>query len=146
MSEEWLKRRFPGLARDGFRVTSSETTVYNCVGWAAEDNRNWWSPEDFELYYWPEGAPRDWSVQAWAAAFATVGFAACDGEEVEEGFVRIAIYGRAGNALHAARQLPSGRWTSKLGKSFDIEHDLHSLAGDTYGEVVLLMRRRIFLG
>jgi len=145
VTEDWLKRRFPRLADDDFRVTSRATTVYNCVGWAAEDDRNWWSPEDFELYYWPEGAPRDWSVDAWAAAFATVGFEPCDGAELEPEYVRIAIYGRAGNALHAARQLPSGRWTSKLGKGVDIEHELHSLTGDTYGEVVHLMRRRIAL-
>lgn len=143
MIEDWLKRRFPRLATDGFRVTSPPTTVYNCVGWVAEDNGNWWSPEDFELYYWPEGVPRDWSVEAWAAAFATIGFQPCDEAGLEPDCVHIAIYGRAGNALHAARQLPSGRWTSKLGKGVDIEHDLNSLAGDTYGQVVLLMRRRI---
>lgn len=143
MSEDWLKLRFPRLVEDDFRVTSEATTVYNCVGWAVEDDRNWWSPEDFELYYWPEGAPRDWSVDAWTAAFAAVGFEPCGGTELEPNYVRIAIYGRAGNALHAARQLPSGRWTSKLGKGVDIEHELHSLTGDTYGDVVRLMRRRV---
>lgn len=88
MTEEWLKRRFPRLAEDGFRVTSDATTVYNCVGWAVEDDRNWWSPEDFELYYWPEGAPRDWSVEAWTAAFTVVGFEPCDGAELEPEYVR----------------------------------------------------------
>lgn len=121
----------------------AEAPFSACVGWAAEDDRNWWSPEDFDLYYWPEGVPRDWSVEAWAAAFASIGFEPCDDATLEPEYARISIYGRAGNALHAARQLPSGRWTSKLGRGVDIEHELHSLAGDTYGEVVLLMRRRI---
>ncbi len=46
-----------------------------------------------------------------------------------------------GLPTHAARQLASGRWTSKLGKAEDIEHDLHDLEGDLYGIVVLLMKR-----
>lgn len=43
---------------------------------------------------------------------------------------------------HAARQLSSGAWTSKLGKDVDIEHDTpDDVAGGLYGEVVQLMRR-----
>jgi hypothetical protein len=45
--------------------------------------------------------------------------------------------------LHAARQLPSGRWTSKLGELEDIEHGLRDLEGDAYGTVVLIMKRPI---
>ena len=44
---------------------------------------------------------------------------------------------------HAARQLPSGRWTSKLGFLEDIEHALHDLEGTEYGAVVLVMKRPI---
>jgi hypothetical protein len=141
--EDWFQRRFPRLKTDGFRITSPRTTAYNCVGWAAEDNENWWSPEDFGLYYWPAGVSRDGSVDAWAAAFASLGFESCGDAELEPDYVRIAIYAHGGTALHAARQLPSGRWTSKLGRSEDIEHDLESLSGEGYGEVVLFMRRRI---
>jgi hypothetical protein len=43
---------------------------------------------------------------------------------------------------HAARQLPDGTWTSKLGKDVDIEHDYpDDVAGGVYGEVVVLMQR-----
>lgn len=42
---------------------------------------------------------------------------------------------------HAARQLASGRWTSKLGKLEDIDHALHDLEGMLYGAVVLFMKR-----
>ncbi|MCI0637958.1 MAG: hypothetical protein L0Y72_23715 [Gemmataceae bacterium] len=38
---------------------------------------------------------------------------------------------------HAARQLPTGRWSSKLGPSEDIEHDLHALEGEIYGTIAL---------
>lgn len=51
---------------------------------------------------------------------------------------------------HVARQLPDGRWTSKLGPDEDIEHnDLHALEGDVgvyplcYGVVIRFMRRPI---
>jgi hypothetical protein len=43
--------------------------------------------------------------------------------------------------LYAARQLPNGRWTSKLGEWEDIEHALHDLTGMVYGSVVLVMKR-----
>ena len=46
-----------------------------------------------------------------------------------------------GVPTHAARQLASGLWTSKLGHSEDIEHDLRALEGDTYGMVALLLKR-----
>jgi len=45
--------------------------------------------------------------------------------------------------LHAARQLPEGRWTSKLGELEDIEHALHDLTGTVYGSVVLVMKRAL---
>jgi hypothetical protein len=74
LSEEWLSRRFPRLGTTQFRVTSPRTSTYNCAGWAAGDDQRWWSHEEFELYYWPEGAPREGTVEAWTAAFATLGF------------------------------------------------------------------------
>jgi hypothetical protein len=44
---------------------------------------------------------------------------------------------------HAARQLLTGRWTSKLGKMEDIEHGLRDLEGTVYGTVVLIMKRAL---
>lgn len=35
----------------------------------------------------------------------------------------------------------AARWTSKLGFSEDIEHDLLAVSGDLYGSVVLLLKR-----
>jgi hypothetical protein len=46
-----------------------------------------------------------------------------------------------GVPTHAARLLPSGLWTSKLGEWEDIEHDLLALEGDVYGTVALLLKR-----
>jgi hypothetical protein len=70
------------------------------------------------------------------AAFATLGYEPCEGEAVEPGWERIALYGTADGVLtHAARQLLNGRWTSKLGCWEDIEHGLHDLEGEAYGTV-----------
>lgn len=59
------------------------------------------------------------------------------------GFQKVAFFvGANGVPTHAARQLPSGLWTSKLGEWEDIEHTLHALEGDIYGTVALLLKRR----
>ena len=46
-----------------------------------------------------------------------------------------------GVPLHAARHVPSGRWTSKLGELEDIEHALDGLEGTEYCSVVQIMKR-----
>ena len=63
------------------------------------------------------------TLAAFIAAYATIGFEPCDDGQPEAGFEKIAIYvDDAGEPVHAARQLPSGVWTSKLGGANDIEH------------------------
>jgi hypothetical protein len=47
----------------------------------------------------------------------------------------------AGIPTHAARQLASGQWTSKLGQAEDIEHELRALEGEIYGVVALILKR-----
>jgi hypothetical protein len=47
----------------------------------------------------------------------------------------------AGIPTHAARQLTSGAWTSKLGNAADIEHELRALEGEIYGVVALILKR-----
>jgi hypothetical protein len=64
---------------------------------------------------------------------------------VEPGYEKVALFALAGVPKHAARQLPSGRWVSKLGPSEDIEHALHDLTGMVYGSVVLVMKRPVAL-
>jgi hypothetical protein len=63
---------------------------------------------------------------------------------VEPGFEKVALIVDArGVPTHAARQLPTGRWTSNLGAWEDIEHELHALEGHAYGIVALLLTRQI---
>jgi hypothetical protein len=141
-----VEARFPGLETSSFGVTSPATRDYNCIAWAAGDTAHWWWPDldpENDAIYWPPGVPLEESPDAFAAAFATLGYVPCSGEEPEHGFERVALFANAGVATHAARQLPGGRWTSKLGRREDIEHDLHAVSGEVYGTVVLLLKRPI---
>ena len=68
----------------------------------------------------------------------------CDDGALEDGFEKVAIYALSFTVTHMARQLASGRWTSKLGELEDIEHETPAeLEGDIYGIVVQYMRRAI---
>ena len=78
------------------------------------------------------------------AAFASLGYPVCAGEDLEAGYERIALFADGdGRPTHAARQLLNGRWSSKLGKAEDIEHGLHDLEGALYGSVVLILKRLV---
>jgi hypothetical protein len=132
---------FPRLTPKNHRVTSPAAAEYNCVAWAAEDTRHWWQPG----LYWPAQAPEgEFGIAALEQAFVSLGYAPCNDGTLEAGFQKIAFYGSSWFYTHVARQLPTGKWTSKLGKAEDIEHDTpDDVAGGLYGEVALFMRRRI---
>ena len=135
---------FPGLATSGFRVTSPHTASYNCIAWAAGDAERWWWPDAFGLYYWPSCAPRHETLEAFEAAYASLGFEGCEFDAFEEGFEKVALFAdEKGKPTHASRQLPNGKWTSKCGKLEDIEHELKAIAGDTYGQAVRYLRRSL---
>ncbi len=135
---------FPGLRDSAFSITSPATRDYNCIAWAVGETTRWWWPDldpDNDAIFWPAGVACEETVDAFVAAFATRGFAPCSGEGFEPGFERVALFAKADVPKHAARQLPSGRWTSKLGLREDIEHDLHAVSGEAYGTVVRLLKR-----
>ncbi len=138
-----LRAWFPKLDSQNHRITSDETPRYNCVAWAANDSSRWW--DHVPGYYWPDGLPRDESVEAYVGLFRRLGFELCDNSEPEPGFEKIAVYGKAGKFSHVARLLESGNWTSKLGTLEDIEHDdLDSLTKDldnSYGQPLVFLRR-----
>lgn len=140
MREEYFRNRFPGLRDGEFRITSPETTAYNCVAWAGgEDSRKWY-PDPWDLYYWPETNGED-TLDGWIRAFGTLGYEECGDGTLEAGYTKIVIYGFETGPAHAARQLPTGIWTSKVGDSEDIEHQIDGLIGEKYGSVLVYMRR-----
>ena len=133
---------FPGLREGGYRVTSPEDRRYNCISWAINDSSRFWWPDRSHFYAWPRTVARTRTLNAFSEMFREFGFKRCDNATLEAGFEKIALFiDEIGRPLHAARQLPSGRWTSKMGMQEDIEHDLHDLEGDAYGRVHAFFRR-----
>ena len=90
---------------------------------------------------WPAAVRREETIAAFVEAFHTLGFVPCAADALESGFEKIALYALAGVPKHAARQLPNGRWTSKLGELEDVEHCLDGLDGTWYGSVVQILKR-----
>lgn len=140
-----IERAFPRLVSDNYSETSPPDLLYNCVGWTAGDVSRWWWPDDAS--FWPEVSRREWSLDGFVEAFATLGYEPCESDELEAGFEKVAIYLREdGRPTHMARQLPSGRWTSKLGESEDIEHaSVRGLEGEIYGRCERILRRPVSL-
>ena len=85
-------------------------------------------------YYWPTGVARSETVASFKSAYATLGYADCGSPDLEDGLQKIAIYALNDVPTHVARQLATGRWTSKLGDLKDIDHvTLQVLEGASYG-------------
>lgn len=135
---------FPLLDASNHEVTSEPDLHYNCIAWAAGDEHSWWWPiakSDEDEVFWPAGVPREVTLAAFVTAFATLGYQECAGAAFEEGFDRIALFILDGKPTHAARQLEDGRWSSKLGGSEDIAHELNALDGPVYGTPTVFLRR-----
>ncbi|MGL6097589.1 MAG: DUF7689 domain-containing protein [Fimbriiglobus sp.] len=69
-----LELAFPGLIASGYRPTSPPDDGYNCIAWAAGEADRWWWPDPFGVSFWPPGVPRAESVEAFVAAYTTLGF------------------------------------------------------------------------
>jgi hypothetical protein len=146
MQNTRLEHFFPNLQASGYCVTSPPATNYNCIAWAAGDTHHWWWPVSAPIggYYWPPGISCDSTLASFIQAFELQGYEVCDNEMLEPGFEKVAMYvGPDGVPTHAARQLESGAWTSKLGKLEDIEHSaLAALEGEAYGTVAQILKRQ----
>jgi hypothetical protein len=136
-----IRRVFTNLT-DSFQVTSWPAERYNCVAWAADDPSNWWWPDPDGESFWPRGVERQDTVEAFIAAFRTIGYEPCESDDLETGCDKVAIYAIGNNAKHMARQLPSGAWTSKLGEWWDIgHHAIEEVEAPHYGIRVQILRR-----
>jgi len=139
-----LAQKFPNLAATAWEITSDSDAGYNCIAWAAGQQNKWWwpvVPSGCPPYFWPPGVPRVRTLQAFVEAYATLGYGPCSDGNLEPGFEKVALYADAGGPTHAARQLSTGQWTSKLGPYVDIEHALVGLNGGEYGDIACFLRR-----
>jgi hypothetical protein len=144
MPGDQIESEFPRLRLEGYSITSPETEDYICIAWAAGDTARKWDPDFISGRYWPEGVPRTLDLESFVQLFAVKGgYTPCESEAVEQGFEKIAIFASLNEEVtHAARQLPSGAWTSKLGDWEDIEHQsLSGLESACYGRVARILRR-----
>jgi len=137
---------FPHLADEGYVETSPATPSYNCIAWAAGQTDAWWWPSSMDVHYWPEGVPREETLEAFTLAFASLGFVPSECGDLEPGFEKVALYARDGKPTHAARQQADGAWTSKLGEWLDITHTLRGLEGPFYGRVAVFLKRALPAG
>ena len=87
------RRNWPNLKPENFTRTSPDTIDYNCAAWAAGDTERWWwpAPDDPEAY-WPDAVPKTSTLDAFEAAYATLGYEKCEASELEPGFERVAVY------------------------------------------------------
>lgn len=138
MVEPWRRDLFPDLRN--YEVTSPATIEYNCVAWIAGDTSRWWDPA--ASHYWPL-LVRDTSIDTFVALFEILSYEKCSGAEVEPGVEKIALYRDPvdGDFSHVAKQLPDGRWSSKLGCFEDIAHEALNDLENPYGSPVVMMRR-----
>jgi hypothetical protein len=146
MSGSWLASDFPALTDNNSQTTSPATRRYNCIAWAAGEDFRWWWPDPMGIAFWPASVPRSAGIDSFTAAFATLGFAICDDTKLEADVEKIVIYGvNFGGSIrptHAARQLKSGAWTSKLGALEDISHMTpEAITGPLYGASCVVMSR-----
>jgi hypothetical protein len=142
MRVQHLAQIFPKLDESSLAITSPRTNRYNCVAYAAGDDRRWWWPDPDGISYWPPGAQRRSDLVAFEQAFGTIGYALAADGKLEAGYEKIAIYAVGSKPTHAAKQLPDGKWSSKLGALEDISHQLEGVENNEYGAVAFFMKRK----
>lgn len=146
MSGSWPQHELPNLRDENCTITSAASRRYNCLAWAAgEDFRVWW-PDPLGVGYWPPDVARLVTTPAFMAAYGTLGFTLCFDGTLEPGIEKVALYGKgprgAETPTHAALQLASGEWTSKLGSFEDVRHITTSaVEGPVYGVVICYLGR-----
>ena len=149
LTDQEAAQCFPTLAPPATGPTnhqrkSDPSDNYNCIAHAyGIDNRPMW-PGQPAPYWWPPGVSDDDTVESFVSLFQAIDYELCSTGELETGYEKVAIYATQNGPAHAARQLSSGKWTSKLGNAADIEHDsLDALSGPSYGTAVRFLRRAV---
>jgi hypothetical protein len=140
-----IEKLFPSLEKSGYSKSSERTPEYNCFAFAVYDTGQFWQKLPVKGYYWP--LDRDDRLEDWIGALGLNNFKPTDNWDLEPGFEKVCIYvNDSGSPEHVARQLESGKWTSKIGKLEDIQHDtLGGLEGTEYGTPKVILKRRRFI-
>jgi hypothetical protein len=135
------QRWWPNLTDENHSITSLATENCNCIAWAYEVSDKWMWPGTLDSY-WPSGVAGRDELETIIQLYLDSGYEKCESGEREEGYKKVAIFVNQDGPTHAALQLDSGHWTSKLGGREDIEHDtLEGLEGESYGRAVIFLRK-----
>jgi hypothetical protein len=134
---------FPNYPAEPFEATSPASGRYNCIAWALEETSRFYWPGPEEFFNWVDDLPRTETLEILARLFQGRGYEVCKNTVLEAGFQKVALFAKDGLPTHAARQLPDGFWTSKLGALEDVRHSLSAISGGLYGEVALVLKRKI---
>jgi hypothetical protein len=141
------KDDFPNLRDEDWVPKSDPDPKYNCIAFAAGRTDVYWWPDNYpdpDSEYWPSGIVREETVEAIAALFRSQGFEDCADGSLEEGYEKVVIYAKEEEPTHAAKQLPDGRWISKLGPEDDIEYrSLECLNGPCYGQAAKFLKKAV---
>lgn len=134
--------QFPNTSIEPFIITSPQTPSYNCIAWAFGDDTKWYWPDPDEMYFWPNNISRTVEVNSFIELYKLIGYEICETDTMEFNYEKIAIFiDDNGLPTHAARQLSNGKWTSKLGCEFDIQHSIYSMNNSVYGNARFFMSR-----
>jgi hypothetical protein len=148
---------FPSLATDNdFEIVRGTNPDYNCIAWAACYDNVWWEPLpenkrpitrfDGVVFDWPFDAPSNSKVETLIGIFKNKRYETCNDGNIENGYRKICFYGNdIDNITHASRQFIGGKyhgkWTSKLGASFEIIHGTpYTIESTEYGNVLQFMK------
>ena len=146
--------RFPRLHQSVFCLASIATERYNCIALAiGVGSYSWWptstrkGTKNGVEYYWPPSLPLTDEPTTFVRLFQGFGDSECQSAECVPGIEKVALFKVDQEIRHASRQLPSGKWWSKLGPKKDIIHELSSLDEGIYGsECIYLQRHQLSVG
>lgn len=131
-------KEFPNSKIEPFEITSPETTQYNCLAWAMHDTQRWWDTEDD--YFWID-TNKDSLLQTLIEMCQKLGFQICDNAQLEQNYEKIVLFSTDNQyCTHVARQLNNGRWTSKLGQSYDVTHSINAIENGIYGKATIFLK------
>jgi hypothetical protein len=133
---------FPASFDEPFIITSAATGAYNCIAWVLENTTlfYWHGPKEY--FYWPSEISREENIESFIQLFALHGYEVCEHVRKEKGFSKIVLFTKEGIPTHAARQLPDGLWTSKLGILEDVKHSLTTISNGLYGSINLVFKKK----
>ena len=140
----FLISRFKKLMGEDFSIIfPQDRRGVNCHGHAIGVNK-WVCPSINPVGWWPSGVDRDYSVSGWGNMLSHYGWRSVDSSRVERGWEKLAVFTTNHVVSHSCKQLPNGRWESKLGESVILSnHTLEGISDGPYGVPAGFFRRKI---